>query len=241
MRSFQQFRHQEAVFAIASSRFDAACAAIRQIRRELELYIRACPNFRDSLEPLARLDGSPPEAALRMHAAAQAVGVGPMAAVAGTVAQLAVEAAAAAGCRDTIVNNGGDICLQLENEAFIGIYGGALADQLAFRIAPQQTPLALCSSSSKMGHSLSLGDCDLATVCAADAALADAAATQAANLCHDVDSGSAAAERIAAIPGIQGVLIQVGEAVITAGELPQLVSCSDDDVRSLVLRHPESV
>jgi ApbE superfamily uncharacterized protein (UPF0280 family) len=242
MRKFHQFRHQEAAFIVATRRIETVRETIRQVRSDLESYINAFPAFRDSLISLDRLEGTPPEAALRMHTASQAVGVGPMAAVAGTVAQLAVEAAFAAGCRDTIVNNGGDIFMRLDQEALIGIYGGghALADKLAFRVAPETTPLSLCSSSSKMGHSLSFGDCDLATVCAADGALADAAATLAGNLSRDAASAKYAAERVAAIPGIQGVLILVGEAVITAGALPQLVACSHEAVRSRVLRHPES-
>ncbi|PLX96779.1 MAG: UPF0280 family protein [Desulfuromonas sp.] len=242
MRRFHHFRYQEAAFAVATSKLAAVRDTVKKIRRELEAYITEFPEFRDTLIPQVQLKGNPPEAAIRMHAASQLVGVGPMAAVAGTVAQLAVEAAVAAGCRDTIVNNGGDIFMHLDREAFIGIYGGghALADRVAFHITPEDTPLALCSSSSKMGHSLSFGDCDLATVCASDGALADAAATLAANLSRDTASASAAAERIAAIPGVQGVLILVGEAVISAGEMPALVSCSQDAVRTQVVRHPES-
>ncbi len=66
----------------------------------------------------------------------------------------------------------------------MGIFSGTekLNNELAFVIEEADTPLAICSSSGRMGHSTSLGNCDLATLVAKGAALADAAATQAANL-----------------------------------------------------------
>ena len=74
-----------------------------------------------------------------------------------------------------------------------------------------------------MGHSESLGQCDLATVVARDAALADAAATQAANLVRTVEDVDPALERIAAIEGIEGVMIVKNDRVGLAGQLPPLV------------------
>jgi ApbE superfamily uncharacterized protein (UPF0280 family) len=74
-----------------------------------------------------------------------------------------------------------------------------------------------------MGHSKSLGKCDLATVVAQDAALADAAATQAANLVKDVEDVNPALERIAAIEDIKGVLIVKNNRVGLAGKLPPLI------------------
>lgn len=160
-----------------------------------------------------------------MAHAAQLVGVGPMAAVAGAMAQLAAEAALAAGASEVIVDNGGDIYLQITEPAVIGLGTGTrqLADRLAFSLRAKDTPLAICSSSGRMGHSTRLGKCDLATVVAADAALADAAATQAANLVKTVEDVDSALERIAAIDGIDGVLIVKDDRVGLAGKLPSLV------------------
>jgi ApbE superfamily uncharacterized protein (UPF0280 family) len=74
-----------------------------------------------------------------------------------------------------------------------------------------------------MGHSTSLGACDLATVVAKDAALADAAATQAANLVNSEEDVNSALESIAAIEGVDGVVIVKAERVGLAGKLPPLV------------------
>ena len=74
-----------------------------------------------------------------------------------------------------------------------------------------------------MGHSTSLGTCDLATVVAKDAALADAAATQAANLVKAEEDVNQALQRIADIEGIDGVVIVKNDKVGLAGQLPPLV------------------
>ncbi len=148
-----------------------------------------------------------------------------MAAVAGTMAQLAGEAGMQAGAPEAIVENGGDIYIQAAAPVTIGLYAGAgpLAHRLAFSLKPQDTPLAICSSSGTMGHSLSHGACDLATVVAHDTALADAAATQAANRVKTVADVDATLEAIMTLAGVDGVLIIQSDRVGMAGKLPALV------------------
>ena len=240
MRSFTEFRHREAAFLVSSPAFTIVREEVRRCRRLLGDYIRTLPRFLEALEPLPDLPGDPPEIAVRMHAASLATGVGPMAAVAGATAQMAVEAALAAGLPEALVNNGGDVYLALAEEALVGLYGGEqiLQGAAAFRIPAGETPLALCSSSSRMGHSRSLGRCDLATVCAVDGALADAAATLAGNLAVDSGRLAEAAERTAAVEGVRGVLIVMEGKVALAGSMPELVPARDGGVASRVLRHP---
>jgi ApbE superfamily uncharacterized protein (UPF0280 family) len=141
------------------------------------------------------------------------------------MAQCAAEAALKAGAVEAIVENGGDIYLQAAEPVIIGLDTGTpeLADQLAFSLEPDDTPISICSSSGRMGHSDSMGRCDLATVVARDAALADAAATQAANLVTTVEDVDSALERIAAIEGVEGVVIIKNDRVGLAGQLPPLV------------------
>jgi ApbE superfamily uncharacterized protein (UPF0280 family) len=141
------------------------------------------------------------------------------------MAQRAAEAGLAAGAGEVVVDNGGDVYLKAGAPVVVGLYAGGagLADKLAFALQPDDTPIAICSSSGKMGHSMSLGRCDLATVVANDAALADAAATQAANLVKTADDVDAALNRIAAIEGVAGVLIVKDNQVGLAGNLPSLV------------------
>jgi ApbE superfamily uncharacterized protein (UPF0280 family) len=223
-RTYRTFIHREAVFRICCSRFDAVTADIVQQRRILEDYIDDHPDFRRSFEPIELLADTP-EIAQRMARAARLVGVGPMAAVAGAMAQCAAEAGLKAGAQEAIVENGGDIYLRTSEPVTIGLGTGTteLADRLAFSLQAHDTPISICSSSGQMGHSTSLGECDLATVVARDAALADAAATQAANLVRTVEDVDQALERIAAIEGIEGVMIIKNDRVGLAGRLPPLV------------------
>jgi ApbE superfamily uncharacterized protein (UPF0280 family) len=63
----------------------------------------------------------------------------------------------------------------------------------------------------------------LATVVSKDAALADAAATRAANLVQSVENVDATLEQIAAIEGVNGVMIVKDARIGLAGQLPSLV------------------
>jgi ApbE superfamily uncharacterized protein (UPF0280 family) len=228
MRYYQRYTYRGANFRLASSHSQVILREIRRQRRILEAYIQRHPEFASALEPLPLLPRAP-EVARRMQAAAEATGVGPMAAVAGTMAQLAVEAARAAGAAEAIVENGGDIYLDSPETVTVALYAGnhPLSGKLALRIDPHSMPLAVCSSSGTMGHSLSFGDCDLATVVAPDGALADAAATLAGNLVKTPEDIPGVLERIAALAGISGLLIVKGDKVGLAGNLPDLIRHSD--------------
>jgi ApbE superfamily uncharacterized protein (UPF0280 family) len=223
-RTYRNFTHREAVFRICCNRFDTVTKEIVHQRRILDDYIVDHPAFRSSFEPIELLDGAP-EVAQRMALAARLVGVGPMAAVAGAMAQCAAEAALMAGAQEVIVENGGDIYLRAVEPVIISLNTGTarLSNRLAFSLQPSDTPISICSSSGQMGHSKSLGNCDLATAVARDAALADAAATQAANLVKAEDDVNPALQRISAIEGIEGVVIVKNDRVGLAGNLPPLV------------------
>lgn len=237
MRAYRGFHFRDSNLRVAGDGFETVKAAHVRHYTELEEYIRRQPAFRTSLTPIDLLPDAP-EAARRMAEAARAVGVGPMAAVAGTLAQLDAEAAAAAGVGEVIVENGGDIYLIGDREVTIGIYAGAnaVAAQLAFRIVPAEMPLAICSSSGAMGHSLSLGQCDLATVVADSGALADAAATFLGNRIHDESDLESALQAAAAIPGLRGVLAVKGERLGLWGKLPQLVRNRDATTHAKITR-----
>lgn len=223
-RLYKTFIHKEAVLRICCEEFETVTAEIIRQRAILEGYIGRHPQFQHSLVPVTLLEDAP-EVARRMACAASVAGVGPMAAVAGAMAQLAAEAALRAGAREAIVDNGGDIYLRTVAPVIIGIYPGDRGPlgQLAFSLQPSDTPLSICSSSGKMGHSFSLGQCDLVTVVAKDAALADAAATKGGNLVQRVEDVESALNHLVSLPGIMGVMIVKDDRVGMAGKLPPLV------------------
>lgn len=236
-RRYRYFHYRDSNLRIACDCYAAVTA--EQVRQYslLEAYILRQPLFRSSLLPVKLLPNAP-VIARKMAQAAEIVGVGPMAAVAGTLAQLASEAGIAAGCNEAIVENGGDIYLICDREITIGIYAGEnkFAAELAFHITPDETPLAICSSSSSMGHSLSLGNCDLATVIAENAALADAAATLVGNHIHCEADIEPTLQKAATIPGIRGILAVKGEKIGIWGQLPKLVRNADSTTRAKITR-----
>jgi len=237
MRVYRSFSWKETNLRIACEAFDLVTRTVVEHRRRLERYIGRHPEFLTSLVPVALLE-DPPEAAIRMAAAAERTGLGPMAAVAGTLAQLGAEAAMAAGCREAIVENGGDIYIHSDTEVTIGLYAGdnAIAGKLAFRLDPRTLPLALCSSSSTMGHSLSLGRCDLATVVAKDGALADAAVTLVCNRIKSEHDLTPVLDDVGAIPGIDGILAVKNGKIGLWGRLPELVRNEDTAARRKITR-----
>jgi ApbE superfamily uncharacterized protein (UPF0280 family) len=229
-RTYTTFVWKEANLRICSERAEVITENVRTLRRILERYILLQPEFRTSFIPVKLLPDAP-EIAVRMARAAESCGVGPMAAVAGAVAEMCVEAAMAAGASEAIVENGGDIFIRSADPVGIGLYAGdhPLSGRLAFHISPGMMPLSVCSSSSRFGHSLSFGDCDLATIVCSDGALADAAATLAGNSVKSARDVEPTLEKIMKIVGIRGVLIIKADKVGMAGDLPPLICCEDPD------------
>lgn len=229
-RTFVKFSHQGANFRIRSSAIEVVENEIIRQRGVVADHIKRQPKFQDALEPIEEPDGCP-EIVKRMFDASRKIGVGPMAAVAGAIAQAAAEAALRSGAREAIVENGGDMYLASNDEITVGLYAGGtpISGRIAFAVGSDRLPLAICSSSSKMGHSLSFGDCDLATVVARSAALADAAATRVCNAVKSENDVNPVIERILTIDDIDGVLIVKGDSIGMGGDLPELVRIEDPD------------
>ena len=180
-------------------------------REALERYIERHPSFLTSLEPLSVGDDAP-QIVKSMAESARKAGVGPMASVAGAIAEF-VGKELLAFSPEVIVENGGDIYLKSLRERTIGIYAGKspLSGKLGLEIKGQDTPLGICTSSGTVGHSLSYGEADAVIVLSESATLADAAATAIGNLIiqpNDIPSGIEFAQ---GIEGLKGVLIIKGD------------------------------
>ena len=176
-------------------------------RLPLEEYIKGHPAFLTSLEPL-EAELSAPRVVRRMASAGRAAGVGPMAAVAGAIAEL-VGAGLTALSREVIVENGGDLYLAGRRERVAAVYTAdrELGARLGLRVVPGDGGLGICTSSGRIGHSLSLGEASTATIVAPSAALADAAATAVGNCVRGKDGIEAGLERAGAIAGVTGAVI----------------------------------
>jgi ApbE superfamily uncharacterized protein (UPF0280 family) len=196
-----------------------ALAAILEYRTSLEQYIEHHPHFLTTLEPLPVAEDAP-QVVQQMAEAAQKAGVGPMAAVAGAIAE-GVGRELMRFSSEVIVENGGDIFLNIRRRRTVGVYAGdsPFTGEIALEIEPEETPLGICTSSGTVGPSLSFGRADAVIVLSTSAALADAAATAVGNLVEeagDIPTGIAFAQGIA---GLSGVVIIKGDKMGSWGQI----------------------
>ncbi|MDZ4655839.1 MAG: UPF0280 family protein [Coriobacteriia bacterium] len=190
-----------------------ATALVVELRGDVESYIAMHPRFAESYAPL-EVESGAPEVVRAMAEGARAAGVGPMAAVAGAIAERVARGLARLSA-EVIVENGGDLFVMGATDRVIALWAGSspFASTLGLRVGASMLPVAVCTSSGTIGHSTSFGRADTVTVLAVDAALADAAATALANLVRgeaDIERALAAGQ---AIGGVVGVLVMVGERI----------------------------
>lgn len=156
---------------------------LNKIRRDIKGYIYLHPEFSHSLIPVdVDTEKNSPEIVRLMARASSLFGVGPMAAVAGAIAQDIADYASKIS-PDILVENGGDIFMHSTKDRIVGLLPHP--DEpvtLGIKISRGETPCAICSSSATIGHSLSLGQGDLVTVRAKSGAVADAGATFLCNM-----------------------------------------------------------
>lgn len=200
---------------------DEALRLVAGARRSLEAYISVHHQFVDSLVPLP-IDESAPGIVREMLAAGRAAGVGPMAAVAGTIAEIVGQGLIHSGVDDLIVENGGDIFIARTRESTVAIFAGPspLSNKIGVRLTPAMMPCGLCCSSGSVGHSLSLGRADAVVVTARSTALADAAATRIGN---EIDGTPGSLDRalqvVQKIKGISGAVVVQDKQMGAWGEI----------------------
>ncbi|PIU66943.1 MAG: hypothetical protein COS84_05265 [Armatimonadetes bacterium CG07_land_8_20_14_0_80_40_9] len=200
--------------------------SVKRYRAQLEDYIKEDPLFETTLSPCQIRKGCPRIVEVMAEAASVAK-VGPMAAVAGAMAEL-VGRDLLNWSEEIIVENGGDIFLKVLKERQVGIFAGSspLSSKISLKINPLDTPLGICTSSGTVGHSLSLGRADAVTVVSPSTALADALATRIGNIIktkEDIPQGLNLAQKI---KGVKGVVIIKEEKMGIWGDL-KLSPCPD--------------
>jgi len=210
---------------IAEEHFmELAEQTILATRGAIEAYIARQPGFRTALEPLT-VEAAAPTVIHLMAAAAARARVGPMAAVAGAIAQNTVETLVAAGASYVVMDNGGDIVLFIDRPVTIGVFTGPAAIRdIALRFLPRPDIFSVCTSSGTIGHSLSFGRADAATVIAGNGYLADAQATALGNrVKKGTPKDIEAAIRQSLITGVEGLLVVAKDRLGLGGELPEII------------------
>lgn len=222
----QVFELKESQGVIISDRkqgFRIAVDSITRNREALENYAKYNRLFLESLKPVA-VPGEPLVAKLMAEAAKKAC-VGPMAAVAGVLADLAVADLVAGGCKVAVVENGGEVSA-ISNEPIdvaVSIGDTALSNTFGFRLT--EFPVGLATSSGVFSHALSFGDAEAATVFCDNAGLADAAATAVGNVVKGKNAQAAiqrGLKKAGSIQGVHGTFIIYRGFVGASGKIPQI-------------------
>jgi len=198
---------------------DIAERIVKKYRGEIADYIKLYPRFKTSLEPLDP-ETEAPDIIKDMVRASKLAGVGPMAGVAGALAEFAGKELLAYS-RQIIIENGGDIFVKSDIGRSVAIFAGEspLTNKLFLKIKAQDTPLGICTSSATIGHSLSFGKADACVIISKSTSLADTAATAACNRVKKIKDIRPALEFAMSITGVRGALIIYGKAIGASGDI----------------------
>jgi hypothetical protein len=207
---------------------------IQQLRNDIIYYSIKNPEFLTSLEPLIPKTNS--KIINLMCESSKKADVGPMASVAGAIAELNLMKLIKQNTKFSIIENGGDIALKTNKKVVIGLYSGKspLSGNIGFQIKPQNKPIGICTSSGTVGHSISFGKSDSVTVFSKQASLSDALATSIANNAIGPNSQDMVQNCLDKSDDYRefykGVLIVVGEHAGTIGKIPQLIKTNSKTV-----------
>ena len=180
---------------------------LSNFRGQIESYIDSHPLFKSTLLPYSQ-DKKAPEIIKSMIHTTALCGVGPMAAVAGAIAEF-VGKELLSYSSEVIIENGGDIFIKSNKVRKVSIFAGrsSLSQRIVLKIKAKENYLGVCTSSGTVGPSLSFGQADAVTVISNSVLLADAAATAVGNIIKTqkvIEQGIIFAQKI---KGVKGVVI----------------------------------
>ena len=180
---------------------------LSNFRGQIESYIDSHPLFKSTLLPYSQ-DKKAPEIIKSMIHTTALCGVGPMAAVAGAIAEF-VGKELLNYSSEVIVENGGDIFIKSNKVRKVSVFAGSspFSQRIILKIEAQKNYVGVCTSSGTVGPSLSFGKADAVTVISDSVLLADAAATAIGNIIKTrkaIEQGLIYAQKI---KGVKGVVI----------------------------------
>ncbi|HAJ33079.1 MAG TPA: hypothetical protein DCK79_06870 [Candidatus Atribacteria bacterium] len=174
-------------------------------RGQIENYIDSHPLFKSTLLPYSQ-DKKAPEIIKSMIHTTALCGVGPMAAVAGAIAEFVGEELLNYSS-EVIIENGGDIFIKSNKVRKVSIFAGSspFSQRIILKIEAKENYIGICTSSGMVGPSLSFGKADAVTVISDSVLIADAAATAIGNIIktkEDIDKGLIYAQKIKRVKGV---------------------------------------
>jgi ApbE superfamily uncharacterized protein (UPF0280 family) len=223
----EAFTYKDSVCQLISDKPEGIQTAKDSIKRNNELlkeYIALHPKFGWTLWPIPV--PTEPLVAKLMAEASEKACVGPMAAVAGVLADLAVKDMLGCGCRVAVVENGGEVSAVSDEPVDVAVAVGEepMSKRFGFRLT--DFPIGLATSSGRFSHALSFGDAEAATVFCQEAGLADAAATAVGNVVkgENVDAAIQRGLDVAkTVAGIEGAMVIYRGKVGTWGKIPEII------------------
>lgn len=215
---------------IVSNRLQAISMALNSVnlhRSLLARYIHYHPEYESSLEPL-KVEDDAPRVVKLAALASEVANVGPMAAIPGALADIAMEDMVCQGSSVNLVENGGEIAALSDRPLDIGVYAGSspLSGRIGFHLLHNDFPIGIATSSSTVSHALSFGNADATIIVARSASIADAVATAVCNSVRGDDveaSVQSGLELAETIPHIRGAIVIRGVYVGKVGRLPRLL------------------
>ncbi len=201
------YRHTELLISADSDIKEKIKGLLEEIYRQLDYCIQKEPAFLKSLSPV-KVKPFFPEAIRNMCRLSALFNVGPMAAVAGAVNDF-LAAGLKSSCNELIIENGGDLYIKSGRDINTGVYvkNSFFKDLITVQVDSADMPCGICSSSGTFGHSLSLGNCDLAVVLSDSSTGADAAATAVANSINTVEDIRKSIDFFKGLSPVKGLLI----------------------------------
>jgi ApbE superfamily uncharacterized protein (UPF0280 family) len=202
---------------------------IRASRAEVEWAIARRSEFLTSLEPVEE-DPADSPLVLKMIRAGKKAGTGPMAAVAGAVAEY-VGYGLLPWSSELIIENGGDIFIKVAEPVVVGLFAGdsPFSRRIGIKIESTPIPVGVCTSSATVGPSLSLGKAAAATVIAHDVAFADAMASALGNRVHQQSDLKSAVEWAMTVAGVDGAVAVLGDKIAASGDV-ELVPLAEGSI-----------
>jgi ApbE superfamily uncharacterized protein (UPF0280 family) len=200
-----------------------AARHLRKLRNEILNYPDKA--FLTSYAPLSPKGETTPllEAMFRSSVLSK---TGPMASVAGAVAQrMGIYLKEKFALSEIVVENGGDLYIDVLKDLPVTLIapGNKLSGKLSLVVDSLHSPIGLCTSSGKIGHSFSYGKADAVMVACFDAALADAYATA---FCNRVQSS----EDVQRICNEMNEIAEIISAVVLLDD--KLALCGQLEVRT---------
>ncbi|MDD1704877.1 MAG: UPF0280 family protein [Methanoregula sp.] len=222
-----RFRETIAIILVDDPAHSAAAKrGMIEARQVIEGYIQRDPFFKATFDPYT--PDSDERVIITMCDATRRAGVGPMAAVAGTIAWEGLLAMKDAGADFGVIDNGGDIALTSDRAINVGVHAGeaSLSNRIAFVVPPQDGILGVCTSSATVGPSISFGVADAVTIFSKNVALADAWATR---VCNQIRPDDHTVFDEIDPSEVSGVFAIMGDSTATWGHLPPIVRANVDE------------